>query len=193
VQTSTASCTSNVPARYVFPDVARTSPWQSRPPNEVWPVHLQQKHISIHSYKMYMSLRGLGARLGTLTSWEGYPTKSRHIPLGCENVYSCTDPSSHQRGRHTWKIKKVIVTQINVTSGHLLQKGQDTKTNWPIDRRSKWLRLRGDEGGTQSKMRRQCMVIGTSDLTSQRLHRKLQTRPLFREGSLQEEQQSNCH
>jgi hypothetical protein len=34
------------------------------------------------------------------------------------------------------KIKKVIVTQINVTSGHLLQEGQDTKTNWPTDRRS---------------------------------------------------------
>jgi hypothetical protein len=32
-----------------------------------------------------------------------------------------------------------------------------------------------------------------SDLTSQRLHCKLQTRPLVREGALQEEQQSNCH
>jgi hypothetical protein len=42
-----------------------------------------------------------------------------------------TDPSSRQRGRPTWKIKKVIVAQINVTSGHLLQKGQDTKMNWP--------------------------------------------------------------
>jgi hypothetical protein len=34
------------------------------------------------------------------------------------------------------KIKKLIVTQINVTSDHLLQEGQDTKTNWPTDRRS---------------------------------------------------------
>jgi hypothetical protein len=29
---------------------------------------------------------------------------------------------------------KVIVTQINVASGHLLQKGQDTKTKWLTDR-----------------------------------------------------------
>jgi hypothetical protein len=34
------------------------------------------------------------------------------------------------------KEKKIIVTQINVTSGHLLQKGQDTKMIWPTDRRS---------------------------------------------------------
>jgi hypothetical protein len=34
------------------------------------------------------------------------------------------------------KNKEVIVTQINVTSGHLLQKGEDTKTNWPTDCRS---------------------------------------------------------
>jgi hypothetical protein len=47
-----------------------------------------------------------------------------------------TDPSSRQRGRPTWKIKKVIVTQINVTSSHLLQNEQDTKTKWPTDRLS---------------------------------------------------------
>jgi hypothetical protein len=34
-----------------------------------------------------------------------------------------TGPSSGQRGRPTWKIKNLIVTQINVTSGHLLQRG----------------------------------------------------------------------
>jgi hypothetical protein len=32
---------------------------------------------------------------------------------------------------------KIIVTQINVASGDLLQKGQDIKTNWPTDRRWK--------------------------------------------------------
>jgi hypothetical protein len=54
----------------------------------------------------------------------------------CVTALQITDPSSRQRGRNTWKIKKVIVTQINVTSGHLLQEGQDTKENWPTDRRS---------------------------------------------------------
>jgi hypothetical protein len=37
------------------------------------------------------------------------------------------------------------------------------------------------------------MVIGPSDLTSQRMHCRLQTRPLVRECSLQEEQQSSYH
>jgi hypothetical protein len=54
----------------------------------------------------------------------------------CAIALQITDPSSRQRGRPTWRINKVIVTQINVTSGHLPQKGQDTKTNWPTDRRS---------------------------------------------------------
>jgi hypothetical protein len=57
--------------------------------------------------------------------------------LNCVIALQITDPSSRQRGRPTWKIKKVIVTQINVTSGHLLQKVQDIETNWPIDRRLK--------------------------------------------------------
>jgi hypothetical protein len=47
-----------------------------------------------------------------------------------------TDPSPPQRGRPTWKIKKVIVTQINVTSGYLLQMEQDIMANWPTDCRS---------------------------------------------------------
>jgi hypothetical protein len=54
----------------------------------------------------------------------------------CLIALKITDPSSRQRGRPTWKIKKVSVTQINVTSCHLLQKGQDTKKNWPTDRQS---------------------------------------------------------
>jgi hypothetical protein len=60
----------------------------------------------------------------------------RNVTSNCVIGLQVTDPSSHQRGRPTWKIKKVIVTQINVRSGHLLQEGQDTKTNWPTDRRS---------------------------------------------------------
>jgi hypothetical protein len=54
----------------------------------------------------------------------------------CVIALQITDPSSPQRGRPTLKIKKIIVTQINVTSGHLLKKRQGTKTNWPTDRRS---------------------------------------------------------
>jgi hypothetical protein len=56
--------------------------------------------------------------------------------LTCIIALQITDPSSRQRGRPTWKIKKVIVTQINLIYSHLLQEGQDTKTNWPTDRRS---------------------------------------------------------
>jgi hypothetical protein len=47
----------------------------------------------------------------------------------CDIALQITDPSSCQRGPLTIKIKKVIVTQIDVTSGHSFQKGQDTKTN----------------------------------------------------------------
>jgi hypothetical protein len=53
----------------------------------------------------------------------------------CVIALQITDPSSRQKGLRTWKIKKVIVTQINVTPGHPLQEGQDTKMNWPTDRR----------------------------------------------------------
>jgi hypothetical protein len=49
-----------------------------------------------------------------------------------------TDLASRQIGRPTWKRKKVIATQRNVKSGHLLQRGTDTKMNWPTDRRSQY-------------------------------------------------------
>jgi hypothetical protein len=57
------------------------------------------------------------------------------VTWNCVIALQITDPSSRQRGHPTWKIKKVFVTQINVTFGQLLQKGQDTKNNWPTDRR----------------------------------------------------------
>jgi hypothetical protein len=53
--------------------------------------------------------------------------------------------------------------------------------------------LRGDEEGTQCQMRLYVWLLVFSDLTSLRLHCELQTRPLVREGALQEEEQSNCH
>jgi hypothetical protein len=59
-----------------------------------------------------------------------------YISVTAQEALQITDPSSRQRGRPTWKIKKVIITQINVTYGHLLQEGQDTKMIWPTDRRS---------------------------------------------------------
>jgi hypothetical protein len=36
------------------------------------------------------------------------------------------------------KKKKGIVTQRNLTFGHPLKQGHDTKTNWPTDRRSQY-------------------------------------------------------
>jgi hypothetical protein len=68
----------------------------------------------------------------------GRQTVGRNVTWNwtCVIALQITDPSSRQGEPSTWKMKKVIVTQINVTSGHLLQKGQDTKTNWPTDRRS---------------------------------------------------------
>jgi hypothetical protein len=54
----------------------------------------------------------------------------------CVIALQISDPSSRQRGRPTWKIKKVIVTQMNVTSGLKLQERHNTETNWPTDRRS---------------------------------------------------------
>jgi hypothetical protein len=47
-----------------------------------------------------------------------------------------TDTSSH-RGRPTWR-KKVIVTERNLKSGHLSQRGPYSKTNWLTDRRSQY-------------------------------------------------------
>jgi hypothetical protein len=68
----------------------------------------------------------------------GRQTVGRNVTWNwtCVIALQITDPSSRQRGRPTWKIKQVIATQINVTSGHLLQDRQDTKTNWPTDCRS---------------------------------------------------------
>jgi hypothetical protein len=65
----------------------------------------------------------------------GWQTVGRNVTWNwtCVIALQITDLSSRQRGLPTWKIKKVIVTQINVTSGHLFQEGQDTKTNWPTD------------------------------------------------------------
>jgi hypothetical protein len=45
---------------------------------------------------------------------------------------------SSERAPYMKKIKKEIVTQRNVTSGHPLQKRHGTKTNWPTDRRSQY-------------------------------------------------------
>jgi hypothetical protein len=77
---------------------------------------------------------GLHWGCGTKTNW---PTDRRsQCNLKLNIVLHIPDPSSRQRGRPAWIIKNVIVTHINVTSGHLLQKRQDTKTNWPTDCRS---------------------------------------------------------
>jgi hypothetical protein len=68
----------------------------------------------------------------------GWQTVGRNVTWNrtCVIALQITGRSSCQRGLPTWKMKKVIATQIIVTSGHLLRKGQDTKTDWPTDRRS---------------------------------------------------------
>jgi hypothetical protein len=55
----------------------------------------------------------------------------------CVIALQITDPSSRQRGRFTWRRKKVTVSQRNL-SVHLSQRGPDTKTNWSTDRRSQY-------------------------------------------------------
>jgi hypothetical protein len=69
---------------------------------------------------------------GTKTNWPTDRWSQCNLKLNLRHCTANTDPSSRQRG----KIKKVIVTQITVTCGHLLQEGQDTKMNWPTDLRS---------------------------------------------------------
>jgi hypothetical protein len=78
------------------------------------------------------------------------PRRSGRLTVGRNVTLTSTSTNEeilhrHGRGRQEYrsvrrapymKIKKGIVTQINVTSGHLLQKGHGTKTNWPTDRRS---------------------------------------------------------
>jgi hypothetical protein len=68
----------------------------------------------------------------------GRLTIGRNITLTCTIALQITDPSSRQRERRTRKRKKVIVTQRSVKSGHLPQKGHETKTNWPTDCRSQY-------------------------------------------------------
>jgi hypothetical protein len=73
---------------------------------------------------------------GTKTNW---PTGSRSQCNLKLNLRHCTEnyrPVLSSERAPYMKIKKVIVTQINITYVHLLQKGQDTRTNWPTDRRS---------------------------------------------------------
>jgi hypothetical protein len=82
-------------------------------------------------------------RFLVLISAKNWPPDRRsqyNLTWTCVIALQITDPSSRQRGRPTWRRKKV--TQRNVTSGQLLQKGHSTKTNWPPDRRSQYNILR---------------------------------------------------
>jgi hypothetical protein len=56
----------------------------------------------------------------------------------CVIALQITDPSSRQRGRPAWRRRKLIVTQRNVKSVHLLQKEHYTEMNWPINCRSQY-------------------------------------------------------
>jgi hypothetical protein len=83
----------------------------------------------------------VGPIAGTTPSWTDRLTVGRNIrnlTWTCVIALHITGPSSRQRELPARKRKKVIVTQRNLTSGHPLQKGPDTKTNWPTDRRSQY-------------------------------------------------------
>jgi hypothetical protein len=54
----------------------------------------------------------------------------------CVIALQITNPSSRQRGRLTRRRKKAIVKERNLKSDYLPQRGPNTKTNWPTDRRS---------------------------------------------------------
>jgi hypothetical protein len=73
-----------------------------------------------------------GTGLGRFINYAEYLYSQYNLKL---NLHHCT---ANQRGRPTWENKKVIVTQRNVTAGHPLQKGRDTKTNWLTDCRSQY-------------------------------------------------------
>jgi hypothetical protein len=91
--------------------------------------------------------------------------------------------------------KKVIVTRRNVTSDHLLQKGHDSKTNWPTDCQSQYNLI--DRGLRYTVCTWICMLnicnvntyiyvltnvhVLTHDLKMQTLTDNRQTRPLVRE------------
>jgi hypothetical protein len=129
--------------------------------------------------------------------------------MNLRNYTAIADPSTRQRGSPTWK-KKVIVTQRNVKFGHLLQRGPDTKMNWPIDRWSqynlilililsvggkgtqcpgyKWatLFLGGYKHGDVSTERVVYCYGSYGTRTSEWLQCILQIRPLDREGVLYE-------
>jgi hypothetical protein len=74
------------------------------------------------------------------------PRRTDRLTVGRDITWTWTfvialqiaDPSSRQRGLSTWRRNKVIATQRKVKSGHLLERGPDTKTNWPTDRQSQY-------------------------------------------------------
>jgi hypothetical protein len=76
---------------------------------------------------------------GTKTNWptDRWSQYTRNLNL---NLRHCTvnyRPILSSE-RAPYMKRKVIVTQRNLTSGHPLQKGPGTKTNWPTDRRSQY-------------------------------------------------------
>jgi hypothetical protein len=75
-----------------------------------------------------------GWRPGTKTNWLT-DHRSQYTSNLKLNLRHCTANYravlSSERAPYMKKQKEVIVTQINVASGHPLQKGHDTKTNWP--------------------------------------------------------------
>jgi hypothetical protein len=104
----------------------------------IWARVLYMKKKESVTQRKLESGRGPRKGIGTKTDWRLTVGLSITWTLICVIALQLTDPSSCQRGRSTWRRKKVIVTQRNVKFGHLLQRGHATKTNWPTDRRSQY-------------------------------------------------------
>jgi hypothetical protein len=103
-----------------------------------WGRHAWRRMKAIVKQRKLKSGHGHHKGPDTKTNWPTDRRSQYNLTWTCVISLQITDPSSRQRGRPTWRRKKVIVTKRDVKSGHPFQKGPDTKTNWTADRRSQY-------------------------------------------------------
>jgi hypothetical protein len=72
-------------------------------------------------------------------------------------------------------MKKVIVTEINITSGHMLQKGQDTKTNWPTSTSRKSIAGTDNTKKTAHTSKKAALPRASVEITATNFFAPLQT------------------
>jgi hypothetical protein len=83
-----------------------------------------------------MGGHGLHRGPDTKTSWPTNRRSQYNLNLNLRDCTANSRPVLSSEKAPYMKTKKVVVTQRNVKSGHLPQRGRDTKTNWPTDRLS---------------------------------------------------------